>query len=292
MGAVAYVTEAGNSVTKGNLIAGTVAPPFVKSAVGLNSVARENLPGKGDSATKKWLKDGSLTAAALAEATALAIDANGEFTQTSSTTTASKVAVVSGLSVEADRFGNIDVAKLSKAAGAAIGRYVSNDIISLATGFTQSVVCNSIATVDDLFLALFSIHNSNCPNPEVLPHWIASPRSVMNIKKEQYQSGASAYNNPAMLDVLMGLPTDAGFVGEIPGLCQVYQTTGHQTTGGDDRMPFMHPMWAACGIFDSAPEVWIAKKGSEGFFTEVASFFLYDVAEWNDLAGVEVRADT
>jgi len=292
MTAVANITEVGNSITVGNVVASIVAPPFVKAAVGLNSLQREGLPGKGQSAVKKWPRDGSLTSATLAESVAMPIDANGEFTQTSATTTAAKIAVMSGLSLEQDKFGNLDIAKMAEAAAAAHGRYVSNDIISQATGFSQSVICSSIITIDDLFLALFALQNSNCPDQDVLPHFICSPRTGINIKREQYQSGAAAYTHPAMLEILNGMPTDTGYLGTIPGLCQVYQTTGHQTTGGDDRMPFVHPLWALCGIFDNSPELWITKKGAEGFYTEIGSPYFYDVTEYNDLAGVEVRADT
>lgn len=290
--AVANITEVSNDVTVGNVLASIVAPPFVKASVGLNSLYREELPPQGQSAVKKFVKDGSLTAAALAESTALAIGANGELTRTSADATAAKCAVVSGLSVEGERFSNIDTNKLAEAAGSAIGRLVSNDLIGMASGFSSGVTCTSVATISDLLTALFTIQNANCPNPEVLPHFICNPRSGRALKAELITSGASAFTNPGMLQVLTGLPSDGGYIGQIPGICEVYQTTGFAATGGDDQQPFVHPMWGLAGIFDSAPITWQAKKGSEGLYTELATYYFYDIIEYNDAAGVNFRSDT
>ncbi len=289
---VSNITEVSNSVTVGNVVSSVTAPAFVKSSVGLNSIYREDLPPQGQSNVKKFKKDGSLTAASLAESTAQAVDSNGEFTQTSVSATAAKCAVVSGLSVEGARFGTIDEVKLAKEAGAAVGRFVSNDILSLASGFSVTQTATAAATLADLYAALFSIQNSNCPNQEVLPHFICNPRSGRSIKEEIVTSGASAFNNPNMLSIAMGLPTNGGYLGQIPGLCEVYQTTGFAASGGNDSQPFVHPMWGIAGMFDSAPITWTANKGAEGFYTELATYYLYDVVEWNDLACVNVASDT
>lgn len=293
MAVVSNVTEVANSVTIGNVLSSISSPAFVKAAVGLNSLYRENLPGKGQSAVKKFTKEGSLTVTnPQGESDSLAIGSGGEYTETSVSATAAKCAIVSGLSVEADKFGNVDINKLVTKAGEAVGRAVSNDVISMGSGFSQGVTCSSIATLADLYTAQFTIFNGNCPNQEVLPHFICNPRSGMAIKSELSSSGASAFTNPQMLEVLMGLPSTGGYLGTIPGLCEVYQTTGFSATGGDDQQPFMHPMWALAGIFDSAPETWIAKKGSEGFYTEAATMYFYDIVEWNDAAGINFRSDT
>lgn len=293
MAVVSNVTEVSNSVTIGNVLSAKSSPAFVKTAVGLNSLYRENLPGKGQSAVKKFTKEGSLTVTnPQGESDSLAIGSGGEYTETSVSATAAKCAIVSGLSVEADKFGNIDMAKLVSKAGEAVGRAVSNDIIGMGSGFSNGVTCTNIATLADLYTALFTIQNGNCPNQEVLMHFICNPRAGRAIKAELSTTGASAFTNPQMLEVLMGLPSTGGYLGTIPGLCEVYQTTGFSATGGDDQQPFIHPMWALAGIFDSAPETWITKKGSEGFYTEAASFYFYDVVEWNDAAGVNFRSDT
>lgn len=292
MSPVSNVTEVSNTVS-GVVLAGLVSPAFVKTAVGIGSVNRVNMPVKGQGTAMKIMKEGSLTATnPLTESEPLAIGSGGEYTETVATLTAAKAAIVTGLSLEADRFTGLTVPKLIQKSAEAIGRAVSNDIIGLASGFSNGVTCSNVATLADLYTALFTIHNGNCPNQEVLPHWITNPKGVKAIKSELSTTGASAFVNPVMLEILMGLPSSGGYMGSIPGLCEVFQTTGFSATGGDDQQPFIHPMWAIAGMFDSIPEVWITKKGSEGFYTEAASAYFYDVGELNDAAGINFRSDT
>lgn len=290
MGAVANITEVSNSVTFGNLLSAKASPALVKAAVGLNSLYREDLPSGTN--VKKFVKEGSLTAATLAESTALAPDSSGEYTQSSVTATAAKCAVSSGLSVEGERFGFVDVSKLADAQGAAIGRYVSNDIIGLAAGIATTVTSATVMTIDDIMQGQYSILSSNCPNQEVPLHCIIGHKALYNIKKELAQTGASAWHNPNMLSVLQGLPSASGYVGSIPGIADVYVTSGFATTGGDDQQMIIHPMWCLAGMFDTGPKTVVNMKGAEGLYTEVVSYFLYDVIEWNDLAGCMLRSDT
>jgi hypothetical protein len=99
--------------------------------------------------------------------------------------------------------------------------------------------------------------------------------------------------NPNMLQILQGLPSVGGFVGSIPGLADFYMSSGFATSGGDDLQMLIHPQWCLAGIFDAAgPQMIPTMKGSEGFYLELASYYLYDVVEWNDLAGVCIKSDT
>lgn len=290
MAAVANITEFSNSVTIGNALSRLASPALVKTAVGLESLYREDLPAGTN--VKKFVKRGSLTAATLAESTALAPDSNGELTDSSVSATAAKAAVVSGLSVEAQQFGNIDLSRVAAEHGSAFGRFVSNDIIGMAAGLATSQTATSVMTIDDIMLAQLAIYGANVPNQEVMLHAFLGPKAVYNLKKEIIQNGASAFANPSMLSVLNGLPASNGFIGDIPGICKVYQTTGFATTGGDDQQMLIHPLWCLAGIFASAPVTWYKDKGAEGFYSEVASYYMYDVIEWNDLAGVMLRSDT
>jgi hypothetical protein len=51
-------------------------------------------------------------------------------------------------------------------------------------------------------------------------------------------------------------------------------------------------MWAFAGFFAPAPVTWVKEKGGEGFYTEYATYYFYDVLEWNDLCGVKLLSDT
>lgn len=287
---ISNMTEVSNAVTIGNALSRLSSPAFVKSAVGLNSLYREDLPVGTN--VKKFVKRGSLTAASLAESTALAIDSNGELTDTSVTATAAKCAVSSGTSFEAQTFTDMQVQRIADEQGSAIGRYVSNDILSMAGGLSTVQTATSVLTIDDLMQAQLAIYNSNCPNQEVTLQAILGNRAVYNIKKEILQTGATPWMNPNMLQVVTGLPSTNGFIGSIPGLCDVYQTSGFATTGGDDQQMLIHPLWCLAGIFASAPSYVITQVGAGGFYTEIAGYYLYDVVEWNDLAGVQIRSDS
>lgn len=288
--AVAGVTEMSNYITIGNAISATVAPAFVKGTCMTALMHVEDLPF--GASTKKLPLDGSLTAAAVAESTAAAIDTNGELTQTSVTATPGKVFVSSGLSVEAQDLLGASLADLGTKAGNAIARYVDADALALLGGFSTVVVSSSVLTIDDLMLGQYNIYNSNCPDQNVMLAAVLPPKQLYNIKKELVQGGASNWQNPERLAVLNGLPQTNCFVGSIPGLANVYSTTGHATTGGDTISGIFHPKWALAGVFAPAPVTWVTKRGAEGFYVEVATYFLYDVLEYNDLAGVELNADT
>lgn len=289
---VANLIEVSNSVTLGNLISAQSSPAFVKSVMGVNLMYVEDLPSGTN--VKKFVKDGSMTAASsTAESTAVTIGAAGELTDDSVTATAAKVAISSGITVEEERFGYIDVNRVAEAQGNSIARAVDNDWLAMATNLSTVVTAASVLTINDLFLAQLNIFNSNCPRQDVPLAAVLGPRAVYNIKTELLTSGASAWTNPGILGLFGGQPIQANnFVGRLAGNFDVYQTTGFSTTGGDDQQMVFHPMFCFAGMFDTAPQVWVTPRGAEGLYTEVVSYLLYDIIEWNDLAGVQVRSDT
>lgn len=291
MAAVANITELSNSNTLGNLLSSVSSPALVKTPVMMNLMYAEDLPTGTN--VKKFQKNGSLTSASLAESTALQPDSNGELTDTSVTATAAKLVVSSGLSVEEERFGYINLQRIGDEQFAAIGRGVDNDAIGLASGLSTAVTSTTVMTIDDLMQGMFNIHNSNVPNLEVALAAVLGPRAVYNIKKEIVQSGAAAWTNPALLGIFNQAPIQAnGRVGSIPGICDVYQTTGFATGGGDDYQMIIHPMWCFASMFDTAPKSRVLAQAAAGLYTEIVSYFFYDIIEWNDLAGVWLKSDT
>lgn len=288
--AVANITEFSNSVTIGNALSKVASPALVKSTCMMNLIYTENLPV--GTMTVKFVKNGSLTAATLAESTALAPDANGELTDSSVSATIAKCAVVSGVSVEGESFGNITLDRVGDEQGAAIGRFVDNDGLSLFSGLSTAVTSLTVLTLDDIMLGQFNIYNSNCPNQEVQLQCVLHPKAHYNIKKELIQSGATAWQNPAFVELLQSKPQRNCYVGSLPGIADFYATTGQGTSGGDTIDAIFHPMWCFAGAFAPAPVTWVRAKGAEGFYTEVASYYFYDVLEWNDACGVGLNSDT
>ena len=289
MAAVANITEFGNSVNVTDVLAAGISPALVKSNCMMALMHTEDLPS--GTLTAKLTKRGYLTAASLAEATALAPDANGELTDSSISASIAKCAVVSGVSVEQGQFGNISADRIAAEHGSAIGRFVDNDALSLFSGLSTSVTSASILTIDDVMLGQFNIFNSECPNKEVPLKAVLSHRGHYNIKKEIINSGASVWSNESFLQILAGAPQNNCYVGSL-GQIDFYSTSGHATSGGDTVQAIFHPMWAFAGFFAPAPVTWVREKGAEGFYTEYASYYFYDVLEWNDLCGVKLLSDT
>lgn len=289
MAAVANITEFGNSVNVTDVLAAGISPALVKSNCMMALMHTEDLPS--GTLTAKLTKRGYLTAASLAEATALAPDANGELTDSSVSASIAKCAVVSGVSVEQGQFGNISADRIAAEHGSAIGRFVDNDALSLFSGLSTSVTSASILTIDDVMLGQFNIFNSECPNKEVPLKAVLSHRGHYNIKKEIINSGASVWSNESFLQILAGAPQNNCYVGSL-GQIDFYSTSGHATSGSDTVQAIFHPMWAFAGFFAPAPVTWVREKGAEGFYTEYASYYFYDVLEWNDLCGVKLLSDT
>ena len=181
MAAVSYVTERANAVNVTDVIAAGVAPAFVKANCMMALMHTENLPA--GTMTAKLTKKGSLTiAGALVEATALALASGAELTDTSSDATIAKAAIVSGVSVESEQFGNINTARVAEEQGAAFGRYVDNDALSLFGGFSQSVTATSILTLDDILTAQATIFASEVPNKEVSLKFVTHHKGGMNLR--------------------------------------------------------------------------------------------------------------
>lgn len=289
MGAVSNITEFGNSVNVTDVLAAGISPALVKSNCMMGLMYTESLPQ--GSMTAKLTKRGSLSAASLAEATALAPDANGELTDSAVTATIAKCAVVSGVSVEQGQFGNMTADRIAAEHGAAIGRFVDNDALSLFSGLSSSVTSTSVLTIDDVMLGQFNIFASECQNKEVPLKAVLSHRGHYNIKKEIVNSGASVWTNQSFLDILAGAPQANCYVGSL-GPIDFYATSGHATSGGDTVQAIFHPMWAFAGFFAPTPITWVKEKGAEGFYTEYATYFFYDVLEFNDLCGVKLLSDT
>lgn len=289
MGAVSNVTEFGNSVNVTDVLAAGIAPALVKSTCMMNLMHVEGLPA--GTMTAKLAKRGSVIAGPnLAEATAMGIGADGEINDTSVSATIAKCAVVTAVSVEQGTFGNITADRVAFEHGSAIGRFIDDEALKLFSGLSSSRTSTSILTIDDVMLGQFDIFNNDCPNKEVPLKAVLSHKGHYNIKKEIVQSGASVWTNQSFLDILAGTPQNNCYVGSL-GAIDFYATSGHAVSSGDASQAIFHPMWCFAGFFAPAPMTWVKEKGSEGFYTEFASYMFYDVLTWNADCGCELLSD-
>jgi hypothetical protein len=288
--AVANITEFGNSINIPKVLSDLMSPALVKSVCMMNLMHVEDLPVR--SMVKQFRKNGSLTAAALAESTALAIDSNGELTRTAVDATVAKCAISSGLSVEALKFSDLDAVQIAEEQASGIARFVDDDALGMFSGFSNTVTATSVLTIEDVLSAQFSIYNAKCPNKEIPLAVVVSERGHLNIKTQIVQSGAAMWSNDQFLSILKGTPASNCYVGSLGASLQFYATTGHATSGGDTVQGVFHPRWCLAGVFDVQPDVWMNKKGPEGLYQEVVSYYFYDIVEWNDGAGCGLLSDT
>jgi len=290
MAAVTNITELANAILM-DAVADVASPAFVKKNISMNHMMTIDMPTTSN--IKKIKKNGTLTAASLVQATALAVGADGELSDTSVSLTAAKAVVSSGLAIESEKFGGHDVPRMSKEAMEAIARFVDDDFLSLFSGLSASVTSTTVMTVNDIALGLLGLYNAKVPNQEVAASIFLGPTAVHNIRKEIRESGAAQWSNTAALGILNGAAIPAnGFVGSIAGIGDVYQTTGFATGGSDDTQAIFHPMWTFAGMFDTAPTVWLTPVGAGGGYKEIFVYYFWDQAEINDLAGTALKSDT
>lgn len=291
MGAVSFLTEFSNTVNPSEVISDLISPPFVKKVIAPNLIHAEDLPVR--TMTKKHVKDAALSGSltAIAESNPVALAAAGEYSQTSVTSTIAKLAIASGISIEQLTFGTQDANSMATKQANLLSRAVDDDFLSLFGGLSSTVTAASVLTVEDLYAAQYAIFAAECPNQEMDLAVVLNHKGLLNLKKEQINSGASAYMNPQYLSILQGKPQANRFVGTLPGF-QIYSTSGHTTSGGDNVQAVFHTMWCFAGSFAPKPEVMIVQKGSEGLYQEVVSWFFYDICEWNDAAGVGLLSDS
>jgi hypothetical protein len=292
MGAVAYLTELSNTATVNKVLSKVAAPAFQKSPVMLNLIYAEDMPDGQGTATKGFKRKGSLTAAALAQSTALAVDANGERTDTALDVTAAKAVVVSGVTVENQKFGQVDLVEYAEDAGTAIGNFVDNQILALFSSITNLVTSTAGLTLNDLDEAQLNILAAGTPDPNMPLTFVGATRAMRNLKQEIREAGGSAMQNDRFLSIFNGSPQANGFYGSLPGYELYHTASGLGTTGGNNIQALFHSKWAFAGIFDKQISTWYANKGSEGFYTEIASYYFWGAGLWNDGAACEVQSDT
>lgn len=288
---VAYLTELANSALPGKMLAPIVTPAFVKTNVMLNLMMVADLPPVGAGKVLSFPQKGSLTSETIAESTAYTLSANGELTDSQVDATAAKACVVSGPSAESERFGRQPISRFIEEQAAAIARFVDNDALSLFSGLSQSVTASQYVDTDILFDAQYAILSADCPDDTDELQFVTNARGVTQLRKAIVNSGASVWSNPAMLSILGGKPQANGYMGSIPGLCGIWKTSGHATSGSDTVQALIHPKWCLGAAIDSIPTVYVGQKISEGFYKEVGSLLFYDVLEVNDRAGCKVLSD-
>lgn len=287
---MANETELSNVTTVGNAISALMSPAFKEAAIMPNLIHMETF--RNNTNVIKFRKSGDLTAATLAESTAYTFSASSELTDSSVSCTAVKGVVMSKITQEALRFGGgqADTSRIAAEQGRAIARLFDDTALALFSGFSTQVTASSILTVAKMLEAQYRVYNGNVPVDGRLTA-VLDYKGAHEIRAEIAASSASAYVNPAFLDILNGTPQANNYVGNVVGI-DVFQSIGLPTSASDDVALVFNPRWAFCAGVGGAFETEIARKLSEGLYYEVASWMFFDIKEWNDAAGVGLLSDT
>lgn len=300
---VAYNTELANILIPTDVISAGISAALVQAAVVVPLIYAEDLPAGTN--VKKFRKAGSLTAEAVSESAPYTFSASSEYTESSVTVTAVKSAVASLLTVEAEQFSSINLARLAAEQGQAIARLLDDDVLTLFDEHNNSVTCGSILTVDDILTAAYTVRAAVKGASKRKLIGVFDYKGINEIRKELVKSAASVFSIPEMVSLLRpseSMQTPNGYVGSLPGI-DLFETDGLPSANSDDYALVFNPDLCYCAMYSPSVQVrtrWVgasqygesAAPNATGFATEVASWVFSDVKEWNDTAGCTVRSDT
>jgi hypothetical protein len=277
-----------SQATQTDMISRLISRAFVESVVLLPHIATEELPV--GTKVKLFRKDDELgVSATVTEASNYSYGSDSDYAQTTVSLTMGKTVIASKITVEAQQFGGANDADLIARQGRAIARTLDAAIKPLMDGFSQVVTCVGTTTPNDLLQAWYLIDAGNAGRQGNLVG-IVSPKAAYELRSYALNAAAPSFTNTPTISLLSGVRGDNGYVGSIPGV-DIYSTGGLSTATIYTKGGVYNPDLAICGCYGP---VEVARTGanSQGLYTEIASYCFNQVAEWNDLAGVEIDSIT
>lgn len=280
-----------SSAHQTDVISAAISGALVKKLVCVPLIYAEDLPQ--GTAVKLFRKDGSYTASSISEAATYSFSSSSVNAQSTVSATAAKTGLATKLTVEAEQFGNINMAKVIQGHANAIARSLDSDVLALFSSFsTSSQTATTIMTVNDLMDAVYKVVAQNAAPVGGALNAIVHHKQLNEVKKEVLQNGAAAFANESMISLLKNSPQASnGFAGTLPGL-NLYQTSGLPTSASDTIACVFNSDMAFAGMYSPSVgvrQVWV---GSGGFYNELASWVFSKVVIWNDAAACKVLSDT
>lgn len=274
-------------------VASQITPMFTPAAIGMNFVVPFGL-APNSKATALPI-GGAVTASVVAEAGAIT---PATLTDTSVSLTIKKAVVSIKPTIESLRFaagGQYD--RLVRLCTQACVKKFEQDVMALATGFSQSVDSGASLTVAKTIEAGYLVKAGNMPNTAVLDAALSYGAS-QDVANDIRTNTGAFYGNPNFnpqekAGVKQMTP---GFMGQFFGI-NWWETGNHTTAGGNDEMMIVNREFAIAALFPDgvAPGFEVAVSDQVEFLNgnEVLRVLMwYQVAEYVDTAGVRVLADT
>lgn len=271
----------------------SISEDFIKKVVAINLISSEDLPsGTMTKSYKNNVEFIESDADTVSEAGSYSTFT--EVTNTQTNLTAAKSMISSKLTVEVMDFNIVSDQEVVSKQSSAIARKADTEILALFPSFTNSLTALSVGTVDDLFDAVFYVHEDTMRDNAL--NAVIGRKYANAIRKEVNSSGAAQFSVPNRLS-LLGEPGQAllapnGYMGSLPGL-NIYVTSGFSTSGGDVVQGVFDPADAIEGIYGRSVQTWATKigAGNPSLVLELTSYLFHACTLRRAGAGCKVLSD-
>lgn len=229
---------------------------------------------------------GSVSATAGAEATDHAIS---EYTETTpGTLTVAEYKVYSELSDKETMWSGAEVGRVLEEMVDACGQKLDTDAMAILDGFSVNAGAYSADNSDVIMAeAAYKLEAVNAPGPYA---YALHPKQWWDVKEDVIASGASVYTNPQRVELFSGQPAANGYKGmffDVP----VFISTNAESVNGDADwsgacLAVNHGLALGLGggvMIETDRNI---KKG----VTELSATIWYDVTEYRDACGVQIRS--
>jgi hypothetical protein len=281
-----------SNITVAAAVEAAIVPVFSATSIMSRLVAPFN-PSMPNTNAKKLPKSGSVSASVVAEGNAATPQT---LTDTSVTLTLQKAIVVTKPTAEALAFatGANPQRHANEHARACADKF-DIDAMALFDGFSTSVDSGATLTVAKLQEAAYNLRLNKVPNDRIV--------AVLHTK-QAYQLGgdiraqAGAFYGNQNFDpasITDGKPLVAGYFGKVFNI-EIYESPNVAAQGGDNVSAVYNPNYAIAALYPSGlvPSFETSISNELGFLESVShikTMMWYQIAEYADLAGVELRCD-
>ena len=289
------MTTYANNVTLAAAIDAKILPPFLGAAIMPRLVAPFALGANPNSRALDLPKSGTATAAVVAEAVAATANA---IVDTKVTLTMQKAVSMTEPSAEALKYANsANFQRHAEAQAAALAQKFDLDCLALASGFSQSTTTVASLTVDKVLEAAYLVRAGNMPTDEVVA--VLSHKQAWQLGSAVIAATGSFYSNPAFtFEGISGNEPTPGYRGKLFGI-DIFASKNvpiDTVPAPDDFQGLVFaPRYAIAALYDEGVVPSFQTEISDQATFEkstklVKTTMWYQVAEYNDAAGVIVRS--
>jgi hypothetical protein len=272
----------------------SISEAFTKKVVAINLISSEDLPvGTLVKSYKNEVDFAEAAAATVAEGGSFST--NTEMTNLQTNLTAAKSAISSKLTVEGVDFQIVSDQRVVEKQSSALARKADTEILALFPSFTNSLTCTANGTLDELYDAVFYVHEDTLRYDSVL-NAVIGLKYANAIRKEVANSAASQFSLENRLSIMgqagQAIVKPNGYLGSLPAL-NIYVTSGFSESGSDVVQGVFDPADAIEGIYGTSVNTWAIKvgQGNPSFVVELSSYYYHACTIRRATAGCKVLSN-